>query len=73
MTPGGDRWRHLAGAPTATAYEPSETELGSLCAVAAAGGSLPGGHRLRWFALHCVKESPTWPCSNAGSDPVGHV
>ena len=47
MTPGGDRWRHLAGAPTATAYEPSETELGNLCAVAAAGGSLPGGHRLR--------------------------
>lgn len=47
MAPGGDHWRHLAGAATATVSEPSETELGKPSASDAAGGSLPGGHRLR--------------------------
>lgn len=42
MAPGGDHWRHLAGAATATVSEPSETELGKPCASDAAGGSSPG-------------------------------
>lgn len=37
MAPGGDHWRHLAGAATATVSEPSETELGKPCASDAAG------------------------------------
>ena len=38
MTPGGDHWRHLAGATTVTVYEPSETELGNPSAVNDARG-----------------------------------